>query len=67
MLSMLASEMRQLARPLVGGKALAIVAFCLLITWGAAKLRTLNPAASVCGMSSAFKRTIASPRPESSA
>jgi ABC-type transport system involved in multi-copper enzyme maturation permease subunit len=36
MLSLLTAEMRKLVRPLVWGTALAIVAFCLLITWGAA-------------------------------
>jgi len=33
---LLAAEFRKLVRPLVWGTALAIVAFCLLITWGAA-------------------------------
>lgn len=33
---LLAAEARKLARPLVGAAALATVAFCLLITWGAA-------------------------------
>jgi ABC-type transport system involved in multi-copper enzyme maturation permease subunit len=33
---LLAAELRKLVRPLVWGTALAIVAFCLLITWGAA-------------------------------
>jgi hypothetical protein len=33
---LLAAEIRKLVRPLVWGTALAIVAFCLLITWGAA-------------------------------
>ncbi|HET7016896.1 MAG TPA: hypothetical protein VFI65_23435 [Streptosporangiaceae bacterium] len=32
----LAAELRKLVRPLVWGTALAIAAFCLLITWGAA-------------------------------
>jgi ABC-type transport system involved in multi-copper enzyme maturation permease subunit len=36
MLWLLAAEFRKLIRPLVWGTALAIVAFCLLITWGAA-------------------------------
>jgi ABC-type transport system involved in multi-copper enzyme maturation permease subunit len=36
MLWLLAAEFRKLVRPLVWGTALAIVAFCLLITWGAA-------------------------------
>jgi ABC-type transport system involved in multi-copper enzyme maturation permease subunit len=36
MLWLLAGEFRKLVRPLVWGTALAIVAFCLLITWGAA-------------------------------
>jgi ABC-type transport system involved in multi-copper enzyme maturation permease subunit len=36
MLSLLKAEFRKLVRPLVWGTALAIVAFCLLITWGAA-------------------------------
>jgi ABC-type transport system involved in multi-copper enzyme maturation permease subunit len=36
MLWLLAAELRKLVRPLVWGTALAIVAFCLLITWGAA-------------------------------
>src|SRR5580693_6051363 len=36
MLWLLVAEIRKLARPLVWGTALAIVAFCLLITWGAA-------------------------------
>jgi ABC-type transport system involved in multi-copper enzyme maturation permease subunit len=36
MLSLLTAELRKLVRPLVWGTALAIVAFCLLITWGAA-------------------------------
>jgi ABC-type transport system involved in multi-copper enzyme maturation permease subunit len=36
MLWLLAAEIRKLVRPLVWGTALAIVAFCLLITWGAA-------------------------------
>jgi len=33
---LLAAELRKIVRPLVWGTALAIVAFCLLITWGAA-------------------------------
>src|SRR6185437_421352 len=33
---LLAAELRKLVRPLVWATALAIVAFCLLITWGAA-------------------------------
>jgi ABC-type transport system involved in multi-copper enzyme maturation permease subunit len=33
---LLAAELRKLIRPLVWGTALTIVAFCLLITWGAA-------------------------------
>lgn len=36
MLWLLAAELRKMVRPLVWGTALAIVAFCLLITWGAA-------------------------------
>jgi ABC-type transport system involved in multi-copper enzyme maturation permease subunit len=36
MLWLLAGEFRKLVRPLVWGTALAIVAFCLLITWAAA-------------------------------
>ena len=36
MLWLLIAEIRKLVRPLVWGTALAIVAFCLLITWGAA-------------------------------
>ena len=36
MLWLLAAEFRKLVRPLVWGTALAIVAFCLLIIWGAA-------------------------------
>ena len=36
MLWLLAAELRKLVRPLVWGTALAIVAFCLLLTWGAA-------------------------------
>jgi ABC-type transport system involved in multi-copper enzyme maturation permease subunit len=36
MLWPLAAELRKLVRPLVWGTALAIVAFCLLLTWGAA-------------------------------
>ena len=36
MLWLLVAEFRKLVRPLVWGTALAIVAFCLLITWGAA-------------------------------
>jgi len=36
MLWLLAAEFRKIVRPLVWGTALAIVAFCLLITWGAA-------------------------------
>lgn len=36
MLWLLVAEFRKLVRPLVWGAALAIVAFCLLITWGAA-------------------------------
>src|SRR3984957_20006535 len=36
MLWLLAAEIRKLVRPLVWGTALAIVVFCLLITWGAA-------------------------------
>ena len=33
MLWLLVAEFRKLVRPLVWGTALAIVAFCLLITW----------------------------------
>ena len=33
---LLMAEFRKMVRPLVWGSALAIVAFCLLITWGAA-------------------------------
>ena len=36
MLSLLVAEIRKLVRPLVWGTALAIVTFCLLITWAAA-------------------------------
>jgi ABC-type transport system involved in multi-copper enzyme maturation permease subunit len=36
MLWLLVAEIRKLVRPLVWGTALAIVTFCLLITWGAA-------------------------------
>lgn len=36
MLWLLAAELRKILRPLVWGTALAIVAFCLFITWGAA-------------------------------
>lgn|SRR5712691_7634900 len=36
MLWLLAAEFRKLVRPLMWGTALAIVTFCLLITWGAA-------------------------------
>jgi hypothetical protein len=36
MLWLLKAEFRKLVRPLVWGTALTIVAFCLLITWGAA-------------------------------
>ena len=36
MLWLLKAEFRKLVRPLVWGTALRIVAFCLLITWGAA-------------------------------
>jgi len=36
MLWLLRAEFRKLVRPLVWGTALVIVAFCLLITWGAA-------------------------------
>lgn len=36
MLWLLAAEFRKIVRPLVWGTALAIVAFCLLITWAAA-------------------------------
>ena len=36
MLWLLKAEFRKLVRPLVWGTALAIVVFCLLITWGAA-------------------------------
>ncbi|HYK31271.1 MAG TPA: hypothetical protein VEV63_04885 [Streptosporangiaceae bacterium] len=36
MLWLLGAELRKIVRPLVWGTALAIVAFCLLITWGAA-------------------------------
>ena len=36
MLWLLAAELRKIVRPLVWGSALAIMAFCLLITWGAA-------------------------------
>ncbi len=35
MLWLLGAELRKIVRPLVWGTALAIVAFCLLITWGA--------------------------------
>lgn len=36
MLRLLIAELRKLVRPLVWGTGLAIVGFCLLITWGAA-------------------------------
>ncbi len=36
MLSLLRAEFAKLARPLVWGSGLAVAAFCLLITWGAA-------------------------------
>jgi hypothetical protein len=36
MLWLLRAEFRKLVRPLVWGSALAMVGFCLLITWGAA-------------------------------
>ena len=36
MLWLLGAELRKIVRPLVWGTALAIIAFCLLITWGAA-------------------------------
>lgn len=36
MLWLLGAELRKIVRPLVWGTALAIMAFCLLITWGAA-------------------------------
>src|ERR1700720_2769312 len=36
MLWLLAAELRKLIRPLVGGTGLAIIGFCLLITWGGA-------------------------------
>ncbi len=36
MLWLLAAELRKLLRPLVWGAGLAIIAFCLLITWGGA-------------------------------
>ena len=46
MLWLLVAEFRKLVRPLVWGTALAIVAFCLLITWGAAQQRPRRPGQS---------------------
>ena len=36
MLWLLVAELRKLIRPLVWGTGLAIIGFCLLITWGGA-------------------------------